>query len=80
MGQGTHTVMRQIASDELDLQPESIEVRVDTSHELDTGITTASRATMLGGRAVLQACEAAAGGDGQATLPLDDLAGRGVPG
>ena len=56
MGQGTHTVFRQIAAAELGLDPAGIDVIVDTSHELDTGITTASRATMLGGQAVLQAC------------------------
>jgi xanthine dehydrogenase molybdenum-binding subunit len=56
MGQGTHTVFRQIAAAELGLDPARITVVVDTSHELDTGITTASRATMLGGRAVLAAC------------------------
>jgi len=76
MGQGTHTVMRQIASDELDLPPRSIEVRVDTTHELDTGITTASRATMLGGRAVLQACQALRAEIVKRRCRLDDLAGE----
>ncbi len=79
MGQGTHTVMRQIASDELDLPPASIEVRVDTSHELDTGITTASRATMLGGRAVLKACEALRAEMVARRCRLDDLAGEEFP-
>ncbi len=76
MGQGTHTVMRQIAGDELDLQPESITVVVDTSHELDTGITTASRATMLGGRAVLQACQSLRAEMVRRRCLLDDLAGE----
>jgi xanthine dehydrogenase molybdenum-binding subunit len=79
MGQGTHTVMRQIASDELDLQPEDISVVVDTSHELDTGITTASRATMLGGRAVLQACEDLRAELVKRRCRLDDLAGEEFP-
>ncbi len=79
MGQGTHTVMRQIASDELDLQPEAIEVRVDTTHELDTGITTASRATMLGGRAVLKACQALRAEMVRRRCLLDDLAGEEFP-
>jgi xanthine dehydrogenase molybdenum-binding subunit len=58
MGQGCHTVMRQIAAAELGIAPERIRVVVDTGRELDTGITTASRATMLGGRAVLRAAAA----------------------
>jgi xanthine dehydrogenase molybdenum-binding subunit len=76
MGQGTHTVMRQIAGDELDLQPERITVVVDTSHELDTGITTASRATMLGGRAVLQACQKLRAEMTARGCRMDDLAGE----
>jgi aldehyde oxidoreductase len=79
MGQGTHTVMRQIASDELDLDPEGITVVVDTSHELDTGITTASRATMLGGRAVLKACEDLRAELVKRRCRLDDLAGEEFP-
>jgi len=85
MGQGCHTVFRQLAAGELGLEAERIRVVVDTSHELDTGETTASRATMLGGRAVLQACAelrealgAAAFGGGPARLhaALAGLAGR----
>jgi xanthine dehydrogenase molybdenum-binding subunit len=79
MGQGTHTVFRQMAAAELGLDPDGITVIVDTSHELDTGITTASRATMLGGQAVLKAC-----GDIRAELAsrscsFDDLAGLEFP-
>ncbi|MGE5692088.1 MAG: selenium-dependent xanthine dehydrogenase [Pseudomonadota bacterium] len=55
MGQGVHTVLRQIACDELGLPPERIRVAVDTAFELDTGETTASRATVLGGNAVVDA-------------------------
>jgi xanthine dehydrogenase molybdenum-binding subunit len=58
MGQGCHTVFRGLAASALRIDPGRIRVVVDTSHELDTGETTASRATMLGGRAVLRACEA----------------------
>ena len=43
------------ACETLDLAPERIRVYVDTERELDTGQTTASRATVLGGRAVLAA-------------------------
>jgi xanthine dehydrogenase molybdenum-binding subunit len=56
MGQGAHTVFRQIAAAELGIAADRIRVVVDTTHELDTGETTASRATMLGGRAVQRAC------------------------
>jgi xanthine dehydrogenase molybdenum-binding subunit len=75
MGQGTHTVLRQIAAAALGLDAERIRVVVDTSHELDTGQTTASRATMLGGHAVVQAAtrldRAMEGG-----IPLEALAGQ----
>ena len=55
MGQGIHTALRQIAGEELGLPEERIDVVVDTERELDTGETTASRATVLGGNAVIDA-------------------------
>ena len=55
MGQGCHTVLAQLASSELGIPLRNVKVVVDTERELDTGQTTASRATMLGGRAVLEA-------------------------
>jgi selenium-dependent xanthine dehydrogenase len=55
MGQGVHTVFRQIVCEELRLPPDHVRVVVDTMRELDTGETTASRATTLGGRAVIDA-------------------------
>ncbi len=55
MGQGVHTVMRQIACEELGIEPERVRVTVDTEQELDTGETTASRASTLGGQAVIDA-------------------------
>ena len=55
MGQGIHTALQQVAATELGLPADGIRVLVDTERELDTGETTASRATMLGGRAVLDA-------------------------
>jgi xanthine dehydrogenase molybdenum-binding subunit len=55
MGQGVHTVLRQVLCEELDLEPERVRVVVDTERELDTGQTTASRATVLGGLAVQDA-------------------------
>ena len=66
MGQGCDTVLSQIACEELGLTADCVRVSVNTGHELDTGQTTASRATMLGGRAVIDA----------ATKLRQELAGR----
>ncbi len=57
MGQGVDTVLRQIACEELGFAPELIAVAVDTEKELETGQTTASRSTVLGGRAVMLAAQ-----------------------
>ena len=59
MGQGVHTVALQVASQELDVPPDRIEVIVDTSRELGAGQTTGSRGTLMGAGAVKAACEAA---------------------
>jgi selenium-dependent xanthine dehydrogenase len=58
MGQGIHTALRQIAAHELGVATDRLRVVVDTERELDTGETTASRATTLGGRAVRRAARA----------------------
>jgi selenium-dependent xanthine dehydrogenase len=55
MGQGCHTALAQIACQELGLPFERLRVVVDTERELGTGQTTASRSTVLGGRAVMEA-------------------------
>lgn len=55
MGQGCHTALQQIACEELGLPADRVTVIVDTNRELDTGQTTASRSTVLGGRAVIEA-------------------------
>src|SRR6266542_290572 len=55
MGQGCHTALQQIACEELGLGADRVTVVVDTSRELDTGQTTASRSTVLGGRAIIEA-------------------------
>ena len=74
MGQGVHTIFRQIVCQELGIPPERVTVTVDTMRELDTGETTASRATMLGGRAVLDAArKLKAALDGR---PPETLAGQ----
>jgi aldehyde oxidoreductase len=74
MGQGVHTALLQIACHELGLSPERIRVAVDTIRELDTGQCTASRSTVLGGMAVIEAARSLkAELDG---MRLEDLAGR----
>jgi selenium-dependent xanthine dehydrogenase len=74
MGQGVHTVLRQIVCEELGVAPERVRVAVETDYDLDTGMTTASRATVLGGNAVLDAArKLRAALDGR---PLEALAGR----
>ncbi len=74
MGQGIHTALRQIAADALGLSADRIGVIVDTERELDTGETTASRATVLGGRAVLAAAESLR--QALAGTSMEALAGR----
>jgi xanthine dehydrogenase molybdenum-binding subunit len=78
MGQGCHTIFAQLAASTLDLPIDRIRVVVDTERELDTGQTTASRATMLGGRAVLKAAEALRAA--LAGRPPETLAGLEFPG
>ena len=74
MGQGVHTVLRQIACEELGLPPERIRVGVDTSRDLETGQTTASRSTVLGGNAVILAARKLK--DALAGSTLEALAGQ----
>ncbi|HEX9123233.1 MAG TPA: selenium-dependent xanthine dehydrogenase [Actinomycetota bacterium] len=74
MGQGVNTALQQIACEELGLSADRIRVVVDTMRELDTGQTTASRSTVLGGRAIqVAADELKSALDGGR---LEDLAGR----
>jgi selenium-dependent xanthine dehydrogenase len=70
MGQGVHTVLAQILCTELGIPMDRVQVEVDTSYELGCGQTTASRATVLGGRAVIDA----------AAKLRADLAGRSLAG
>jgi xanthine dehydrogenase molybdenum-binding subunit len=74
MGQGCHTALQQIACEELGLDATKVRIVVDTMRELDTGQTTASRSTVLGGRAIMEAAKKL-----KAELNgsrLEDLAGR----
>ncbi|NOZ49024.1 MAG: selenium-dependent xanthine dehydrogenase [Chloroflexi bacterium] len=57
MGQGVHTVALQTLCTETDIDPEIVEVRVDTATGQVGGMTTASRATSLVGNAVMDAAK-----------------------
>jgi selenium-dependent xanthine dehydrogenase len=57
MGQGVHTVLQQVACQELGLPPQCVRMVVDTSHELNGGQTTASRGTVLGGVGIIDAAK-----------------------
>ncbi len=60
MGQGVHTVLGQVAVEELSsagVETKHLQLTVDTDREFQTGQTTASRGTFLGGLAVKKACE-----------------------
>jgi xanthine dehydrogenase molybdenum-binding subunit len=59
MGQGVHTVALQVTVEELGIDPDRIEVIVDSTRELGDGQTTGSRGTLLGAGSVKAACEAA---------------------
>ena len=57
MGQGVHTMALQTLVTETGIPPALIEARVETSSEMVTGMTTASRATSLIGNAIIDACQ-----------------------
>ena len=59
MGQGVHTVALQVAVEELGIDPDRIEVIVDTSRELGAGQTTGSRGTLMAAGSVADACQKA---------------------
>ena len=59
MGQGVHTVALQVAAEELGIDPDRIDVLVDTTRELGAGQTTGSRGTLMGAGSVQAACRAA---------------------
>ncbi|MCH1450229.1 MAG: molybdopterin-dependent oxidoreductase [Acidimicrobiales bacterium] len=62
MGQGIHTVARQVAVEELGVEPDRITVVVDTTRELGAGQTTGSRGTVMGAGSVADACRNAMAG------------------
>lgn len=57
MGQGVHTMALQSFCESTGLNPEIVEVKVDTDAQIKTGMTTSSRATALLGLAVINACK-----------------------
>ncbi len=59
MGQGVHTVAMQVAATELGVEPERIDVIVDTTRALGFGQTTGSRGTLMASGSVKAACDAA---------------------
>jgi len=70
VGQGAHLALRQIAAETLSLPLEAIVMITDSSAEApNTGSVSASRMTLMGGRAVKDACE----------LALRNLATEGIP-
>jgi CO/xanthine dehydrogenase Mo-binding subunit len=94
VGQGAHLAMRQIAAEALGLAPDKIAMITDDSGEApNAGSASASRMTLMGGRAVHDACAAAlrqwaaeerpARATVQyrppATTPLDPTTGHGSP-
>ena len=74
MGQGVHTVARQVVCQETGLDPRIMEVRVDTASGARSGMTTASRATSLVGNALIDACAALKRDLGE--KPLAELVGK----
>jgi aldehyde oxidoreductase len=75
MGQGHYTVCVQFACQATGLPPEVFRVVTDTSEEVNCGQTTASRATVLAGNAILDAARKLKA-DLDAGKPLRKLAGR----
>lgn len=78
MGQGVHTVAKQVVCQETGLDAGIMEVSNDTSSGARSGMTTASRATSLVGNALIDACKALKR-DLQ-TRTLAELAGKTYPG
>jgi aldehyde oxidoreductase len=62
MGQGVHTVALQVAAQELGIDPQRIEVIVDTTRDLGFGQTTGSRGTLMAAGSVRNAAAAAVAG------------------
>ena len=75
MGQGFYTAMAQCLCEIAGIDARLVRTEVDTAHPTPCGMTTASRATVLGGRAVQDAARALKA-DLARGVSLTDLAGR----
>jgi len=78
MGQGVHAMAIRIFTKETGLPSEIVDVKVDTTDGLVTGMTTSSRATALMGNAILDACRALK--QDLKTHTLSELKGNVYPG
>jgi selenium-dependent xanthine dehydrogenase len=74
MGQGIHNMAIQTLHEETGINPEIIEVIVDTAANITTGMTTSSRATALLGNAVIDASKQII--EDLKTNKLSDLKGK----
>jgi selenium-dependent xanthine dehydrogenase len=74
MGQGVNTMAVQFLAHETGIDPEIIEVRVDTKEEATAGMTTASRATSIVGNSIANASLQLI--EDLKTKNLDELAGN----
>lgn len=74
MGQGVHTIAIQMLCEETGINPEIVEVEVDTKEQIKTGMTTSSRATALLGLSIIDSCKPLK--EDLKTKTLKDLAGK----
>ena len=74
MGQGVNTMAVQFLCEETGIEPDIVEVRVDTAEGATAGMTTASRATSIIGNSIANACKKL--GEDLKTHSLSKLAGR----
>jgi xanthine dehydrogenase molybdenum-binding subunit len=75
MGQGLFTVLIQMASDVTGIDPRKFKAIVDTARPVLSGMTTASRATVCGGRATVAAAQQLKA-DLDSGKTLEQLAGK----
>ena len=74
MGQGVNTMAVQFLVEETGINPEIIEVIVDTKAEAKSGMTTASRATSIIGNSIRESCKKLK--EDLKTSDLKDLCGK----
>jgi selenium-dependent xanthine dehydrogenase len=74
MGQGVNTVAVQMLCEETGINPDIIEVQIDTEAGIKTGMTTSSRATALLGNAIIEAARELR--NDLKTKTLSELVGR----